>query len=566
MIKKIFIPGKLITLICLALLPLSTQADLVGSEAGAVLSLSPNTGSVEAGDSFSIDILLNTGGENVSAVLAQVYYDSSSFRFDGVDDASSVCDYEGSPQVNTEEGLLEKIICGFYSSGINTSLGNITTLNFTAISAVSPSSDNIYFDFTTNGSHETDVVKVGDVGEKIITGSNNARYTVTGQTTEDLTAPVISSVSASSIDESSAVINWTTSEAANSQVEYGPTTSYGSQTTLDSVLETSHLVDLNGLSSGTTYYYRVISEDSSGNSAFGSIHSFTTTGESTDGGDDDEEGSDNQVCGNGACETGETCDSCSIDCGSCESIQINENDLVREVNQPKVYLIQDNLKRWITSGQAFNDLDYSWSNVKVIGADQLSAYPEGSSINKASDIEERGQADPSELQEGDLIRGPDGIKVYIINEYGYKRHIYNPDIFNLYGHLKWENIKAVNQDALNSYQTSALFTPASSDDIYYLNDTPAGALKRLLINERVFDGYNNNHNAVFNVMSEELDMYEDVQLVKASNDYKIYLINGTTKRWIVSGQAFNSNSYDQSKIITIWPHELEEFTEGDPIQ
>jgi len=82
----------------------------------------------------------------------------------------------------------------------------------------------------------------------------------------DTTPPVISAVSASAAS-TTAVINWTTNEPATSRVDYR--TSPGSLTLSASqaALTTSHSISLTGLTAGTTYYYRVISADSSGNSA-----------------------------------------------------------------------------------------------------------------------------------------------------------------------------------------------------------------------------------------------------------------------------------------------------------
>lgn len=70
------------------------------------------------------------------------------------------------------------------------------------------------------------------------------------------------------------------------------------------------------------------------------------------------------------------------------------------------------------------------------------------------------------LSDGDLITGPDGIKVYIINEHGYKRHILNPKIFEMYGHLKWSNIKEVDQKTLDSYKSSDLYRIAGDYKVF----------------------------------------------------------------------------------------------------
>jgi type VI protein secretion system component Hcp len=96
-------------------------------------------------------------------------------------------------------------------------------------------------------------------------------------TTLDIVAPTISNVTATGITSSSATIAWTTNEAASTQVEYGTTTSYGSSTTLNGSLVTSHLQSLSGLASGTTYHYRAKSSDTAGNPTTSNDYTFTTS-------------------------------------------------------------------------------------------------------------------------------------------------------------------------------------------------------------------------------------------------------------------------------------------------
>jgi hypothetical protein len=93
----------------------------------------------------------------------------------------------------------------------------------------------------------------------------------------DVTPPVISSVAADNISGSGATVTWTTNEAADTQVEYGLTTSYGNQTTLDTSMVTSHSAQLSGLSAGTTYHYRIKSRDIAGNLSVSTNHTFTTS-------------------------------------------------------------------------------------------------------------------------------------------------------------------------------------------------------------------------------------------------------------------------------------------------
>lgn len=99
----------------------------------------------------------------------------------------------------------------------------------------------------------------------------------TTQAPPDTTAPTISSVASSGVTTSGATITWTTNENADTQVEYGPTASYGSQTTLNTSMVTSHSATLSGLSVATLYHYRVKSRDAAGNLATGADNTFTTS-------------------------------------------------------------------------------------------------------------------------------------------------------------------------------------------------------------------------------------------------------------------------------------------------
>ena len=71
-----------------------------------------------------------------------------------------------------------------------------------------------------------------------------------------------------------AVVSWTTSSSANSRVDYGTTTAYGSNVS-NSTLVTSHSATLSSLTCGTTYHYEITSVDSAGSSSTADT-TFTT--------------------------------------------------------------------------------------------------------------------------------------------------------------------------------------------------------------------------------------------------------------------------------------------------
>ncbi len=95
-------------------------------------------------------------------------------------------------------------------------------------------------------------------------------------TTTDTTAPSLSNISATGITINGATITWNTNESATTQVEYGTTTSYGSQSTLNTTLSTGHSVLLSSLQSGMLYNFRVMSKDAAGNTATSGNMTFTT--------------------------------------------------------------------------------------------------------------------------------------------------------------------------------------------------------------------------------------------------------------------------------------------------
>lgn len=175
--------------------------------------------------------------------------------------------------------------------------GNVTATGATITWTTNESSDSVveYGESTSYGSTATDStnvtshnvsltglgssktynyrVKSKDAAGNIATSQN---YTFQTPAPADTTAPNISGGTAGNITDTSAEISWTTNEASDSQVEYGATTSYGSQTTLNNDKVTNHVVIVSGLTPGTTYHFRVKSRDAAGNLAQGSDVTFST--------------------------------------------------------------------------------------------------------------------------------------------------------------------------------------------------------------------------------------------------------------------------------------------------
>jgi hypothetical protein len=127
------------------------------------------------------------------------------------------------------------------------------------------------------------VAALNNLGLLASTGSQAdcAAAVTSSGSTADTTAPALSAVAASGVGQTGAAIGWTTNEASDTQVEYGPTSAYGASTALNTTLTTTHSAALSGLTAGTVYHYRVRSKDAAGNLATSPDASFTTLPAST---------------------------------------------------------------------------------------------------------------------------------------------------------------------------------------------------------------------------------------------------------------------------------------------
>jgi len=93
---------------------------------------------------------------------------------------------------------------------------------------------------------------------------------------EDITAPIITDVTASQTGLTSAAITWTANEAATSQIEYGPNINYGVSYIFNNELVKTHNISLTGLTVNSHYHYQLISKDEAGNEAISDDYNFTT--------------------------------------------------------------------------------------------------------------------------------------------------------------------------------------------------------------------------------------------------------------------------------------------------
>ncbi|MDD5068598.1 MAG: fibronectin type III domain-containing protein [Candidatus Pacebacteria bacterium] len=110
--------------------------------------------------------------------------------------------------------------------------------------------------------------------------ATSGEHSFTTREAPDVTAPVVSSVSATATASTTAEVTWTTNESATSVVFYSTATPVTDASTTPKVssglLVENHDMVLTGLTASTTYHYFVRSRDASGNVTSSSESSFTT--------------------------------------------------------------------------------------------------------------------------------------------------------------------------------------------------------------------------------------------------------------------------------------------------
>jgi hypothetical protein len=118
--------------------------------------------------------------------------------------------------------------------------------------------------------------------------------------------------------------------------------------------------------------------------------------------------------------------------------------------------------------------------------------------------------DPQNLPDGALIRAVGGIDVYIIKYMGakkFKRLILSPSVFENYGHLKWSDVKNVDQSVLDGFLTSDLVRAVGDTKAYKLYASGDTGEKRWITTLEIFIQSGFDWDAVYQINSYDRDSY-----------------------------------------------------------
>ena len=227
---------------------------------------SVNLSGLTAGTTYNFDVVSTNASSNSSTSSAFLFNTNGSAGSPVISNLSVINVTANSVTVlwNTDQATTSQL-----AYGTTTSYGSTSTQDSTLITTHSMSLTGL----AAGTTYDLKAISLNSTGSSV--GSANLSFTTPAS---GASSPFVGYIASWGINNTGAIVTWSTDVPANTRLAYGTTTALGQLTPADSTAVTSHGVTLAGLASGTTYYY--VAESTAGNGATGysSILSFTTTG------------------------------------------------------------------------------------------------------------------------------------------------------------------------------------------------------------------------------------------------------------------------------------------------
>jgi len=157
-----------------------------------------------------------------------------------------------------------------------------------------------------------------------------------------------------------------------------------------------------------------------------------------------------------------------------------EDNLIRMIDDFKVFLVTDGVKRHIPNPEVFLDYGFDWGDVKEVNEETVTQY-----------------------EDTYLIRETGTEPVYYLNPEGVRKWIPTEEIFNSYQD-KWEDVQIVSKTEMESYPVSNLIREEGSNDIYLTENN----IKKYIPSPTVFNKYGLDWNSVTTVNQTEFNWYK----------------------------------------------------------
>ena len=205
---------------------------------------------------------------------------------------------------------------------------------------------------------------------------------------------------------------------------------------------------------------------------------------------------------------------CQPDSNCQSNNNISNGTLLKTSDSPKIYIIINQKKKWIPTPEVFETLGYQWTNITVIDKNELTLildYEDNliRAINdykvylivqgikrhipnpeifinygfEWNDIKDVNQETINQYKTSLLIKETGKDKVYYLCPIRkIKRWLRSPEIFNSYNN-KWEDIQVISKYEMDSYPISNLIKLNNDNDVYLIE----GNKKRLIKSAEEFE-------------------------------------------------------------------------------
>jgi hypothetical protein len=131
---------------------------------------------------------------------------------------------------------------------------------------------------------------------------------------------------------------------------------------------------------------------------------------------------------------------------------LSDGSLAKALDNPRVYLIENQTKRHITSAEIFLANGWTWSQIQIVTDELLNNYQ---TFDPISSIVVVAKYTPTtfekSLKSGTLIKSTESHRIYLL-ENNSKRYIVSPAVFTAHG-WSWSKIKIVSRQFIESLPT-----------------------------------------------------------------------------------------------------------------
>ncbi|MFH0856339.1 MAG: hypothetical protein V1860_00375, partial [bacterium] len=154
-----------------------------------------------------------------------------------------------------------------------------------------------------------------------------------------------------------------------------------------------------------------------------------------------------------------------------------------------------------------------------------------------------------------LVKTAENPAVYSIAN-GKKHIIPNEKTFLSYGY-KWNGIKTISKNELNSYPDARIVKTKNDPTVYYLDLSKK--LKKAHPSAKVFLDYGNKWEDILVISDIDLENYNEANLVKEKKSPAIYVLNKNTRKLVSSPEEFENAGYKWPDIIEVSRLDLESY-------